>query len=230
MTVSPGIIASFFGVLHNHGLCRRRKFNVNLPYGVSGILVAYTYHLLGRTTMIRSYRRVGVLQSAAAFRPVEARRGATSSQTQYHSAKHLFSNHYSSGKSKNVNWSYRTKLIAGSCLVFGFSLSSRAFCNSRKFSADAMASIPSIKLYQYNTCPFCCKARTYLDYYGINYEVVEVNPLTRKEMKFSEYRKVPFIVSKDGIQVWPHDHTPWFVFRCDGFTWSCMGDPLPNHY
>lgn len=52
-------------------------------------------------------------------------------------------------------------------------------------------------LYQYATCPFCCKVRSFLDYYGVDYEIVEVNPVTRKEIKFSEYRKVPFLTSKE---------------------------------
>ena len=37
-------------------------------------------------------------------------------------------------------------------------------------------------LYQYQTCPFCCKARAFLDYFGINYDVVEVNSVTRKQV------------------------------------------------
>lgn len=49
-------------------------------------------------------------------------------------------------------------------------------------------------LYQYATCPFCCKVRTFLDYYGIAYDIVEVNPVSRKEIKFSDYRKVPFMM------------------------------------
>jgi len=53
------------------------------------------------------------------------------------------------------------------------------------------------KLYQYATCPFCCKVRAFLEYYDFDYEKVEVNPVTRKEIKFSEYRKVPFIKSED---------------------------------
>jgi glutaredoxin len=61
--------------------------------------------------------------------------------------------------------------------------------------------LPSIKLYQYQTCPFCCKTRAFLDYYGIDYEIVEVNPLFRREIKFSKYRKVPFIVCGDDAQV-----------------------------
>ncbi len=57
-----------------------------------------------------------------------------------------------------------------------------------------------VKLYQYQTCPFCCKVRAFLDYYGIEYEKVEVNPLLRKEIKFSGYRKVPIAMVGD-VQV-----------------------------
>jgi len=55
-------------------------------------------------------------------------------------------------------------------------------------------------IYQYATCPFCCKVRAFLDYYGIEYEKVEVNPVSRKEIKFSDYRKVP-IVKSDNHQI-----------------------------
>ena len=49
-------------------------------------------------------------------------------------------------------------------------------------------------LYQYQTCPFCCKARVFLDYYGISYDVVEVNSVKRTEIKWSKYPKVPVLV------------------------------------
>lgn len=51
-----------------------------------------------------------------------------------------------------------------------------------------------IVLYQYETCPFCNKLRAYLDYWRIPYEVVEVNPIGKKELAFSSYRKVPVLV------------------------------------
>lgn len=37
----------------------------------------------------------------------------------------------------------------------------------------------------------------FLDYHDIPYEVVEVNPLSKKEIKWSEYKKVP-ILTVDG--------------------------------
>lgn len=52
-----------------------------------------------------------------------------------------------------------------------------------------------ITLLQYQSCPFCCKVRAFLDYYGFSYEVVEVNPVMRKQLKFSKnYRKVPMVL------------------------------------
>ena len=53
----------------------------------------------------------------------------------------------------------------------------------------------SVTLYQYDVCPFCNKVKAQLDFLGIAYDVVEVNPLTKSELGFSkEYRKVPIVV------------------------------------
>jgi microsomal prostaglandin-E synthase 2 len=57
-----------------------------------------------------------------------------------------------------------------------------------------------LTLYQFASCPFCNKVRTFLDYYGMEYKIVEVDPIFKKEIKFSEYRKVPIVVIQD-IQV-----------------------------
>ena len=40
-----------------------------------------------------------------------------------------------------------------------------------------------LTLFQYQTCPFCCKARAMLDYYGLSYDVIEVNSVTRKQVR-----------------------------------------------
>ena len=53
-----------------------------------------------------------------------------------------------------------------------------------------------LTLYQYQTCPFCCKVRSFLEFYGFPITIVEVDPIKRKEIKFSEYRKVPIVVCK----------------------------------
>ncbi|KAL9672195.1 hypothetical protein QQ045_028445 [Rhodiola kirilowii] len=69
----------------------------------------------------------------------------------------------------------------------------------------AKEAIPSVKfdevvLYQYEACPFCNKVKAFLDYYDIPYKVVEVNPISKKEIKWSDYKKVP-ILQVDGEQL-----------------------------
>ncbi|KAL5073853.1 hypothetical protein RYX36_012837 [Vicia faba] len=56
-----------------------------------------------------------------------------------------------------------------------------------------------VVLFQYEACPFCNKVKAFLDYYDIEYKVVEVNPMNKKEIKWSDYKKVP-IVTVDGEQ------------------------------
>ncbi|KAM3968561.1 prostaglandin E synthase Su(P) [Aphomia sociella] len=51
-------------------------------------------------------------------------------------------------------------------------------------------------LFQYRTCPFCCKVRAYLDSRGISYEVVEVDAVLRQDIKWSTYKKVPIVLAK----------------------------------
>ncbi|XP_065161734.1 prostaglandin E synthase 2 [Atheta coriaria] len=52
-----------------------------------------------------------------------------------------------------------------------------------------------LTLFQYQTCPFCCKVRAFLDYYGISYDVVEVDPVLRQATKWSTYKKVPILLA-----------------------------------
>ncbi|XP_060927580.1 prostaglandin E synthase 2, partial [Limanda limanda] len=59
----------------------------------------------------------------------------------------------------------------------------------------------NLTLYQYKTCPFCSKVRAFLDFYGLPYEIVEVNPVMRKELKWSTYRKVPILMVQGDVQV-----------------------------
>eukprot|EP00929_Paragymnodinium_shiwhaense_P101166 TRINITY_DN64040_c0_g1_i1.p1 TRINITY_DN64040_c0_g1~~TRINITY_DN64040_c0_g1_i1.p1 ORF type:complete len:397 (-),score=94.91 TRINITY_DN64040_c0_g1_i1:264-1454(-) len=50
-------------------------------------------------------------------------------------------------------------------------------------------------LFQYESCPFCRKARAVLDYHKVSYEVVEVNPLSKRELRgfAKDYSKVPIL-------------------------------------
>ncbi len=53
----------------------------------------------------------------------------------------------------------------------------------------------NVVLYQYQTCPYCNKVRAFLDLYQIPYRVVEVNPLSKPELKSwsKDYSNVPVI-------------------------------------
>lgn len=77
-------------------------------------------------------------------------------------------------------------------------LFSSAYCYSQETAVQSLntslQSFPDITLYQYNTCPFCCKVKAYFDYRRIPYHKVEVDPVYKKQIKFSKYRKVPFVV------------------------------------
>ncbi len=63
------------------------------------------------------------------------------------------------------------------------------------------------KLFQYAACPFCNKVRSILKYKKVDYETVEVHPLNKKEIAFSQsYRAVPIYMDSQGKQV--NDSTP----------------------
>lgn len=42
----------------------------------------------------------------------------------------------------------------------------------------------NIELYKYAICPFCNRVKAFLDYAGLEYSQIEVNPLTKKEIKW----------------------------------------------
>lgn len=52
-----------------------------------------------------------------------------------------------------------------------------------------------VRIYQFESCPFCRKVRSCLDFCRIPYEVVEVNPLSKTETKpiAPDYKKVPIL-------------------------------------
>ena len=53
-----------------------------------------------------------------------------------------------------------------------------------------------LTLYQYATCPFCCKARAFLDFMGLSYDIIEVNSVMRTQVEKN-------IVSDLDIQILP---------------------------
>jgi microsomal prostaglandin-E synthase 2 len=46
----------------------------------------------------------------------------------------------------------------------------------------------------FDSSPFCCKVRAYLNYNRIPYDIVEVNSVTHSQTKWSLYNKVPIVV------------------------------------
>ena len=66
---------------------------------------------------------------------------------------------------------------------------------SRCWASTATASSSPLVLYQYAICPFCHQSKAFLDYYRIPYETVEVNPLTKAEIRTfrdkHNYKQVP---------------------------------------
>lgn len=118
-----------------------------------------------------------------------------------------FSTHHLFQKRKNNQFPLYAAGFSG--IVFGFYLYRSSESKSSILGFNVLIAEEEVKkdatwkLYQYATCPFCCKVRTFLDYYDIDYEIVEVNPLFRKEVKFSEYKKVPFMRSENHQVILP---------------------------
>ncbi|XP_077706964.1 prostaglandin E synthase 2 isoform X1 [Canis aureus] len=81
-----------------------------------------------------------------------------------------------------ARWHLRAQHLRAQCPAAQLSLSSRL----------------QLTLYQYKTCPFCSKVRAFLDFHALPYQVVEVNPVRRAEIKFSSYRKVPILLAQEG--------------------------------
>lgn len=65
--------------------------------------------------------------------------------------------------------------------------------SSPSSSSPSSKSLPRLTLYQYEVCPFCCKVKAVLDFYKIPYQVVEVSPLTKRQLKWGDHRKVPVL-------------------------------------
>ena len=60
------------------------------------------------------------------------------------------------------------------------------------------------QLYQYKICPFSNIAKVLLSYQMIPFQSIEVNPLTKAELGFSEkYRKVPIVTILDSASTTP---------------------------
>uniref|UniRef100_K3WFT3 Prostaglandin E synthase 2 n=1 Tax=Globisporangium ultimum (strain ATCC 200006 / CBS 805.95 / DAOM BR144) TaxID=431595 RepID=K3WFT3_GLOUD len=99
----------------------------------------------------------------------------------------------------------KTRNAAG-LVVAGSTTAVCTYCSAAAPAAapvvEAPRSLPKVTLYQYEPCPYCCKVKAVLDYLRIPYDVIEVNPLTKKETKpLTDYKKVPVCTINDEVIV-----------------------------
>mmetsp|Transcript_21309 Transcript_21309/g.32819 ORF Transcript_21309/g.32819 Transcript_21309/m.32819 type:complete len:284 (-) Transcript_21309:924-1775(-) len=86
-----------------------------------------------------------------------------------------------------------------------FSRGSRAVLTNQQQSilrrplSDTASTPLSFTLWQYKICPFCNKVKSLLAYADVDHNVIEVNPLTKNELKpwSGDYKKVPIAVLND---------------------------------
>lgn len=95
----------------------------------------------------------------------------------------------------------------------------------------SISNIPdSLVLYQYHTCPYCNRVKALLDFSKVNYKSIEVNPLTKSEIKFSGSKSVPVAKFDDIVicgsgeiinqirkyssneQLWTADSDKWMIW------------------
>jgi microsomal prostaglandin-E synthase 2 len=89
--------------------------------------------------------------------------------------------------------SWNGRWLAAGAFSLSFAASTMSVAFGKERVADRFAP-KDVVLYQYDACPFCNKVKAFLDYHDIAYKVVEVNPMGKKEIKWSEYKKVPILV------------------------------------
>lgn len=94
---------------------------------------------------------------------------------------------------------YRRLLVSAGRVFIPAGVSVHQFVR-QSCSAPAAPEAPplpeiDILLYQYSICPFCHIIRANLDYLGVPYRTIEVNPLSQAEISFVEKpRKVPIVL------------------------------------
>lgn len=67
---------------------------------------------------------------------------------------------------------------------------------SRKIVNAKDKSELDLVLFQFQTCPYCCKVRAFLDSMGLTYSIVEVDAVLRQDIKWSKYKKVPMVLAR----------------------------------
>eukprot|EP00798_Chlamydomonas_sp_ICE-L_P013873 gene13873-19799_t len=80
--------------------------------------------------------------------------------------------------------------------------------NTSTFLMDLVATATTTtreSLDAYEVCPFCCKVKAVMDFYEIPYKVIEVNPLTKSELKWSTYKKTIQQQDKEQVRLLPDE-------------------------
>lgn len=81
-------------------------------------------------------------------------------------------------------------------------VNARSYADQKK-SGNPDVPIPSVTpvpfkptVYQYEICPFCSRVKTYLDFCGVEYESIEVDPLFKTEIRKLQTanKKVPIVI------------------------------------
>jgi len=70
-----------------------------------------------------------------------------------------------------------------------------SFVSTRTISSKVGSDFPlKITLYQYQTCLYSTQVRTYLDYFGLGYDLVEVDSASKRSLKeFTNARQLPIV-------------------------------------
>ncbi|KAL6511882.1 hypothetical protein OROGR_021479 [Orobanche gracilis] len=112
----------------------------------------------------------------------------------------VFSTTATNSFSARSHWFSRNRIAVAGTMLFSAAAYTLIGEVEAKESVHSKYRPNDVVLYQYEACPFCNKVKAFLDYYDIPYKVVEVNPISKKEIKWSDYKKVP-ILMVDGEQL-----------------------------
>ncbi|KAK3269432.1 hypothetical protein CYMTET_22126 [Cymbomonas tetramitiformis] len=106
------------------------------------------------------------------------------------------------GGSPFTSVSWQTTLAASVAITSsGLALGSElSFAEPPPVTIPVHPILGEVVFYQYAVCPFCNKVKAFLDFHNVPYRVVEVNPLFKKELDWSEYKKVP-VLTLNGDQI-----------------------------
>jgi microsomal prostaglandin-E synthase 2 len=94
-----------------------------------------------------------------------------------------------------------------------------------------------LTLYQFSSCPFCCKVRALLNYTNQPYNTVEVTPFGMPELDFTEHKKVPVLKDDEQIivesaRIIEHINTRYskLAINEDAKQWTTWVDESLVHY